>query len=72
MTIYLGCLKRFIKNAIEDCLYEHHELHFLIYRNVGTVNYQCYDTYDNVLVVLTANLKSEESLITSMICLILL
>ena len=41
----------------------------LIYRNVGTVNYQCYDIDDNILVVLTANLKVEESqlLITSML-----
>ncbi len=58
-----------ITNAIEDCIYEHHELHFLIYRNVGTVNYQCYDSDDDILIVLTANLKAEESqlLITSML-----
>ena len=58
-----------IMNALDDCLYEHHELHFLIYRNVGTVNYQCYDIDDNILIVLTANLKAVESqlLIISML-----
>lgn len=49
--------------------FEYHELHFLIYQHVGTVNYQSYDTDDNIITVLTANLKADEStnLIMSML-----
>ena len=56
-----------IKWDVHDYVY--HELHFLIYRNVGTVNYQCYDGHDNLITVVTANLKAEESkiLLTSML-----
>lgn len=49
--------------------YEYHELHFLIYRNIGTVNYQCYDSDDELITVLSAPLKERESklLLTSML-----
>ena len=41
--------------------YEYHELHFLIYRNVGTVNYYCYDNDDQTIAIISANLKDQKS-----------
>ncbi len=48
-----------IKNIDED--YENHQLHFLIYRDVGTVNYHYYDNEDNIINVITYSLKPENS-----------